>query len=76
MNRNDAFSALRVGAYNNFVRMKISEESVEFFVVGLEKVPSRDDWQVNPKHRANTPEEPRFIPRTPLQPHLIERFKA
>ena len=76
MNRNDAFSALRVGAYNNFVRMKISEESVEFFVVGLEKVPSRDGWQVNLKHRANTPDEPRFVPRTPLQPHLIERFKT
>lgn len=36
MNRNDAFSALRIGAYNNFVRMKITEDNVEFFVVGLE----------------------------------------
>lgn len=74
MNRNDAFSALRIGAYNNFVRLKIAEDSVDFFVVGLENVPSRDDWQVNPNHKANTPDEPRFIPRTPLQPHLIERF--
>jgi hypothetical protein len=74
MNRNDAFSALRIGAYNNFVRLKIAQDRVDFFVVGLENVPSRDDWQVNPNHKANTPDEPRFIPRTPLQPHLIERF--
>ncbi|MGY2850680.1 hypothetical protein ACVIWU_008294 [Bradyrhizobium sp. USDA 4509] len=74
MNRNDAFSALRIGAYNNFVRMRITEENIEFFVVGLDAVPSREDWQENPKHGAHTPDEPRFIPKTPLKPHLIESF--
>jgi hypothetical protein len=74
MNRNDAFSALRIGAYNNFVRMKIAEDGVEFFVVGLENVPSRDDWQKNPKHGPHTPDEPRFLPNRPLEPHLIESF--
>src|SRR6185312_8873053 len=74
MNRNDAFSALRMGAYNNFVRMKITEDNVELFVVGLEKVPSRDDWRENPKHGPRTPDEPRFLPVQSLQPHLIEQF--
>ncbi|WP_245344075.1 hypothetical protein [Bradyrhizobium japonicum] len=74
MNRNDAFSALRIGAYNNFVRMRITEENIEFFVIGLDVVPSREDWQENPKHGAHTPDEPRFIPKTPLKPHLIESF--
>ena len=74
MNRNDAFSALRIGAFNNFVRLKITEESVDFFVVGLENVPSRDDWQENPKHGPHTPNEPRFLPKQPLKPHLFERF--
>jgi hypothetical protein len=75
MNRNDAFSALRIGAYNNFMRLKIKEDSIEAFAVGLENVPHRDDWMLNPKHKPNTPNEPRFIPGTPLQPHLIEKFK-
>lgn len=74
MNRNDAFSALRIGAYNNFVRLKIKEDSVDIFVVGLETVPSREEWQKNPKYDSHTPDEPRFIPTTPLRPHLIERF--
>ena len=74
MNRNDAFSALRIGAYNNFVRMKITEDNVEFFVVGLEKVPSREQWQENPAHGPYTSDQPRFLPAAPLEPHLIERF--
>jgi hypothetical protein len=74
MNGNDAFSALRIGSYNNFVRLKITESSVEFFVVGLGNVPTRDDWQENRKHGPHTPDEPRFLPKDPLQPHLIERF--
>jgi hypothetical protein len=74
MNRNDAFSALRIGSHNNFVRLKITEGFVEFFVVGLENVPSRDDWQENPKHGPHTPDEPRFLPKESLKPHLIERF--
>ncbi|ABE41162.1 hypothetical protein RPD_3941 [Rhodopseudomonas palustris BisB5] len=74
MNRNDAFSALRIGAYNNFVRMRITEDDIEFFVVGLDAVPSRGDWKENPKHGAHTADEPRFIPATPLTPHLVESF--
>ena len=74
MNRNDAFSALRIGAYNNFVRMKISEDRVDVFVVGLEHVPSRDEWEKNSNHKPNTPDEPRFVPKDPLRPHLIETF--
>jgi hypothetical protein len=74
MNSNDAFSALRMGAYNNFVRMRITEDNVEFYVVGLEAPPKRDDWQANPKHGPHTADEPKFLPKTPLSPHLIERF--
>jgi hypothetical protein len=74
MNRNDAFSALRIGAYNNFVRLKITEESADFFVIGLNDVPGRDDWQKNPKHGPHTPDEPRFLPKEKLVPHLIETF--
>jgi hypothetical protein len=75
MNRNDAFSALRIGAYNNFVRIKLTEKSADFFVVGLENVPTRDDWQQNPKHGPHTVDEPRFLPKDKLQPHLIETFR-
>lgn len=44
MNRNDAFSSLRIGAYNNFLRFRLTEDGFDMFVVGLENVPQRDDW--------------------------------
>jgi hypothetical protein len=74
MNSNDAFSALRLGAFGNFVRMKITEDNVEFFVIGLESPPARRDWVVNPQHGPHPSDQPRFLPKTPLNPHLIETF--
>lgn len=43
MNRNDAFSALRLGQYNNFLRVRIDGDNVDIFAVGLDDVPHRDD---------------------------------
>lgn len=75
MNTNDAFSAFRLGRYNNFLRFKITGDKVEIYAVGLTDVPDRDDWIANPTPnyvRGKTP-GPVFVPRQPLQPHLIER---
>jgi hypothetical protein len=73
MNYNDAFSALRLGRYNNFLRMRIRGDSLEIYAVGLQDVPRRHEWNANPKHTEGNPEEPVFIPATPLRPHLIEK---
>jgi hypothetical protein len=72
MSRNDAFSALRVGRYNNFLRIRIKGEEMEIFAIGLDDVPRRDDWVANPKYVRFNPDQPVFI--ADLQPHLIERF--
>jgi hypothetical protein len=74
MSRNDAFSAFRLGRYNNFLRIRIKDEEMEIFAVGLGDVPKRDDWMENPKYVLGNPEQPLFIARQGLQPHLIERF--
>ena len=74
MSRNDAFSAFRLGRYNNFLRIRIKGEEMEIFAVGLDDVPKRDDWMENPKYALGNPEQPLFIARLGLQPHLIERF--
>lgn len=74
MNRNDAFSALRLGRYNNFLRLRIDGDHVDVFAVGLDDVPHRDDWVANPNCPAarNNPYEPVFIDKNGLKPHLIE----
>jgi hypothetical protein len=78
MNRNDAFSSLRIGAYNNFLRFRLSEDGFDMYVVGLEHVPGRDDWIANAKHDKNKPdpEIPVFVPKTDFSPHLIEKVSV
>ena len=76
MNTNDAFSAFRLGRYNNFLRFKIKDDNVEIYAVGLTDVPKRNGWISNPAPhyvRGVTP-GPVFTPREPLQPHLIEKI--
>ncbi|NPU15290.1 hypothetical protein HL666_31445 [Bradyrhizobium sp. 83002] len=74
MNRNDAFSALRIGHYNNFLRLRIEGEAIEVHAIGLDRVPRRRDWKANPGASAGNSAQPQWIPAMPLQPHLIERF--
>jgi hypothetical protein len=79
MNRNDAFSALRLGRYNNFLRVRIKDDTVEIFVVGLDDVPDREDLIANPnappmESGKRDPDQPIFLPKSPLNPRLIEKI--
>ncbi|UWU81612.1 hypothetical protein N2603_42495 [Bradyrhizobium huanghuaihaiense] len=78
MNRNDAFSALRLGRYNNFLRLRIEGDTVDIFAVGLDDVPHRDDWIANPEcpQARNDPYQPVFIAKNGLKPHLIETIRV
>jgi hypothetical protein len=79
MNRNDAFSSFRLGRFNNFSRLRIQNEQLEVFVVGLDDVPRRDGWKRNPiknplQGDKSNQDVPIFVPRNDFTPHLIERF--
>lgn len=76
MNYNDAFSAFRLNRYNNFLRLRIVGDNIEIYAIGMDDVPSRDQWVANPKAAKGNPEEPVFVPKAPLKPHLIEKFTA
>jgi hypothetical protein len=81
MNRNDAFSSLRLGRFNNFLRLQIRNEKLEIHVVGLDDVPDRDGWKGNPTpnpfvHGKRDQTVPIFVPRTALAPKLVETFKV
>jgi hypothetical protein len=67
MNTNDAFSALRLDTYKNFLRIKIKDNEVTIYPLGLDAVPRRDDWVENRDGNG-----PIFVPPTPLAYHLIE----
>lgn len=72
MNSNDAFSAMRLDCFKNFLRIHIKGNDVRIYPVGLDRVPRRKDWVRNQKAKENDPEQPWFLPVKPLNPRLIE----
>ncbi|NPU65452.1 hypothetical protein HL667_10650 [Bradyrhizobium sp. 83012] len=70
MNHNDAFSSMRLDSHRNFLRMRITEDEVKIYPVGLTRVPKRSEWRVNSEKKGAPP--PAYVPVDPLSPHLIE----
>ena len=69
INNNDAFSALRLDYYRNFLRLKIIGDELWIYPIGLDRMPRRDEWS----ETGPVPGSPsKYHPSTPLQPHLIE----
>ncbi|MFM9941596.1 MAG: hypothetical protein ACKVP7_19090 [Hyphomicrobiaceae bacterium] len=64
---NDAFSALRLADYKNFLRMKIDGEVLTIYPIGLKRSPLRIGWQ-----RQGGQANARYEPRIALSPELID----
>ena len=73
MNHNDAFSAMRLDRYRHFLRLRIKDDEVTIFPIGLDKVPRRDEWRVNPNWTGDLATEPAYFAEHEVQPRLIER---
>jgi hypothetical protein len=69
---NDAFSAMRLNKYRNFLRVRISKNSATIFPIGLDDTPHRSSWRVNANARHGNQDEPAFVPKHPLRIRLIE----
>jgi hypothetical protein len=64
---NDAFSALRLADYKNFLRMKIEGDVLTIYPIGLRRCPTRLEWR-----REDGRENARYVPRMGLAPELID----
>jgi hypothetical protein len=71
INNNDAFSAMKLDSYRNFLRLRIVGDTLTVFPIGLDKVPERHQWRENPKHKTD-PFASVFISEPDIQPSLIE----
>lgn len=69
---NDAFSAMRLDSYRHFLRLRLTKDELTIYSIGLDKAPRREDWQINPNGR-NNQNEPVVVPKSKLQPRLIEK---
>jgi hypothetical protein len=68
----DAFSALGVKGYKNFLRMRITEDSLTIYPIGLEKIPGRKGWRPLKEGEDMPGPCSLLYPKKQLKPHLIE----
>ncbi|CDX21362.1 conserved membrane hypothetical protein [Mesorhizobium plurifarium] len=71
MNHNDAFSSMRRNSHRHFLRLRIKDEKVTVFPIGLTTIPKRKDWRINEQKLGTPPSA--YVPVSPLKPELIEK---
>ncbi len=74
MHTGDAFGALGLKDYKNFLRIKLEPDRATIYPIALDTVPGRRGWrwklnagETRPAHR------PLILPNEPLKPRLIEK---
>ena len=73
MHAEDAFAALRIQNYKNFLRLKFEPDKVTIYPLGIDKIPSHDHWLNAPRGRDNPlPHNPKLIAAKPIDVRLIE----
>jgi hypothetical protein len=69
---NEAFSAMRLGCYRHFLRLRIKGDELVIYPIGIDRPPARSGWQWNPLRRKGDQNQPEVVPKTKLRPRLIE----
>jgi hypothetical protein len=73
MHSEQAFAALRIKNYKNFLRLKFEKDRLTIYPLGIDKVPGPDGWLNAPRGRANPlPHNPKLIAASPIDVRLIE----
>jgi hypothetical protein len=73
MHAGDAFAALRIRNYKNFLRLKFEPDKLTIYPLGIDKVPGHDHWLNAPKGRDNPlPHNPALVAVKPIDVRLIE----
>jgi hypothetical protein len=62
MHANDAFSAMRLGSYRHFLRLKIKGDELTIYPIGIDKEPRRSVWIRNPGYKEGDQNTPVFVP--------------
>jgi hypothetical protein len=69
----EAFAALRIKSYKNFLRLKFEADKLTIYPLGVDKIPGPDNWMNAPRGRANPmPSNPKLIAVKPIDVRLIE----
>lgn len=71
MHCGDAFAALRIKDYRNFLRMRFEPDRLTIYPIGIDRVPGARGWQDAPPAVPGT-WGPLLVPRRPIALRLIE----
>jgi hypothetical protein len=73
MHAEDAFAALRIANYKNFLRLKLEPDKLTIYPLGIDRVPGPDDWLNAPRRGDGMlPNNPKLIPAKAIGVRLIE----
>ena len=73
MHAEEAFAALRIKNYKNFLRLKFEPDKLTIYPLGIDKMPGPDHWMNAPRGKANPlPNNPKLIAVKPIDVRLIE----
>jgi hypothetical protein len=72
MHAEDAFAALRIRNYRNFLRFKFEPDRLTIYPLGVDKVPGRRGWRNAPMGASAPPHNPKLVPAKPIDVRLIE----
>ena len=73
MHSEEAFAALRIKNYKNFLRLKFERDKLTIYPLGIDRVPGPDRWMNAPRGKPNPlPHNPKLIALRPIDVRLIE----
>ncbi len=74
MHTGDAFGALGIKDYKNFLRIKLEPDRATIYPIALDRVPGRTGWRWQlAKDEQRPAHNPQILPVRPLRPRLIEK---
>ena len=68
----DAFRALGIANYKNFLRMSFEPGELTIYPIALYKIPGRRGWRAPLPGEILPEHNPLILPKRPLEPKLIE----
>jgi hypothetical protein len=73
MHSEQAFAALRLKNYKNFLRIKVERDALTIFPLGVDKIPGPDDWMEQARGKPNPlSNQPKLIAVNKIDVRLIE----
>lgn len=73
MHAEDAFAALRIKHYKNFMRLRFDRETLTIFPIGVDKIPRASFWRNRSKADPAMPHNPRLVASGHIDVRLIEK---